>query len=63
MKRRKRAVVIDPRRDIAPYLDAADSHDLSIDWVLENPFPRRFCFWASRARFGDGSKDRNIIRG
>ena len=38
----KRAVVIDPRRDIAPYLDAADSHDLSIDWVLETHFHADF---------------------
>ena len=38
----KKAVVIDPRRDIAPYLDAADSHDLSIDWVLETHFHADF---------------------
>ena len=38
----KRAVVIDPRRDIAPYLDAANTHDLSIDWVLETHFHADF---------------------
>lgn len=38
----KRAVVVDPRRDIAPYLASAAEHDLAIELVLETHFHADF---------------------
>ncbi len=37
-----RAVVVDPRRDIAPYLDSARTHGMQIDYVLETHFHADF---------------------
>ena len=37
-----RAVVVDPRRDIAPYLESATEHEMSIDFVLETHFHADF---------------------
>jgi len=37
-----RAVVVDPRRDIAPYLKAANAHDMTIELVLETHFHADF---------------------
>ena len=38
----KRAVVVDPRRDVSPYLETADAHRLSIELVLETHFHADF---------------------
>ena len=38
----KRAVVVDPRRDISPYLDSAAEHGMTIDLVLETHFHADF---------------------
>ncbi len=38
----KRAVVVDPRRDIQPYLDAAAEHGMTIEFVLETHFHADF---------------------
>ena len=38
----KRAVVVDPRRDIAPYLESAAEHDMTIELVLETHFHADF---------------------
>ncbi len=38
----KRAVVVDPRRDISPYLDSADEHGMQIDLVVETHFHADF---------------------
>lgn len=37
-----RAIVVDPRRDIAPYLASAQEHGMSIDYVLETHFHADF---------------------
>jgi hydroxyacylglutathione hydrolase len=37
-----RAVVVDPRRDVGVYLDAAAEHSMSIDYVLETHFHADF---------------------
>jgi len=37
-----RAVVVDPRRDIAPYLESATAHDMSIELVIETHFHADF---------------------
>ena len=37
-----RAVVVDPRRDIAPYLESAAEHDMTIELVLETHFHADF---------------------
>ncbi|MEZ5167939.1 MAG: MBL fold metallo-hydrolase [Acidimicrobiales bacterium] len=37
-----RAVVVDPRRDVAPYLESAAEHGLSIELVLETHFHADF---------------------
>lgn len=37
-----RAVVVDPRRDIAPYLDSAKEHGMQIEYVLETHFHADF---------------------
>ena len=37
-----RAVVVDPRRDIAPYVESATEHEMSIDFVLETHFHADF---------------------
>lgn len=37
-----RAVVVDPRRDISPYLESAQEHGLSIDLVIETHFHADF---------------------
>jgi len=37
-----RAIVVDPRRDIAPYLESAKEHGMSIDYVLETHFHADF---------------------
>ncbi len=37
-----RAVVIDPRRDISPYLESAAEHGMSIDFVIETHFHADF---------------------
>lgn len=37
-----RAVVVDPRRDIAPYLQSAIEHDMTIELVLETHFHADF---------------------
>jgi len=37
-----RAVVVDPRRDIAPYLDSAAEHGMTIELVLETHFHADF---------------------
>ncbi|MDH4276782.1 MAG: MBL fold metallo-hydrolase [Acidimicrobiia bacterium] len=37
-----RAVVVDPRRDIAPYMESATEHDMSIELVLETHFHADF---------------------
>ena len=37
-----RAVVVDPRRDIAPYMESAAEHGLSIDLVIETHFHADF---------------------
>lgn len=37
-----RAVVVDPRRDIAPYLETADEHGLTIELVIETHFHADF---------------------
>ncbi len=37
-----RAVVVDPRRDIAPYLESATEHDVTIELVLETHFHADF---------------------
>jgi hydroxyacylglutathione hydrolase len=37
-----RAVVVDPRRDISPYLESAAEHDLTIELVLETHFHADF---------------------
>ncbi len=38
----KRAVVVDPRRDVSPYLETAAEHGLSIELVLETHFHADF---------------------
>lgn len=38
----KRAVVVDPRRDISPYLASAEEHGMTIDLVLETHFHADF---------------------
>lgn len=38
----KRAVVVDPRRDISPYLDSAAEHDMTIELVIETHFHADF---------------------
>ncbi|MEM8922389.1 MAG: rhodanese-like domain-containing protein [Actinomycetota bacterium] len=38
----KRAVVVDPRRDVAPYLATAAEHDLTIELVIETHFHADF---------------------
>ena len=38
----KRAVVIDPRRDIGPYLDSASEHGMAIELVIETHFHADF---------------------
>lgn len=38
----KRAVVVDPRRDVSPYLDTAAEHGMTIDLVLETHFHADF---------------------
>jgi len=38
----KRAVVVDPRRDIAPYLETAAEHDMQIMMVIETHFHADF---------------------
>ncbi|MDG2113482.1 MAG: rhodanese-like domain-containing protein [Actinomycetota bacterium] len=38
----KRAVVVDPRRDIQPYLDTAAEHDMTIELVMETHFHADF---------------------
>ncbi len=38
----KRAVVVDPRRDIAPYLESAAEHGMTIELVLETHFHADF---------------------
>ena len=38
----KRAVVVDPRRDVSPYLETAAEHGLSIALVLETHFHADF---------------------
>jgi hydroxyacylglutathione hydrolase len=38
----KRAVVVDPRRDIAPYLESAEEHGLTVDLVIETHFHADF---------------------
>ncbi|MEM7338861.1 MAG: rhodanese-like domain-containing protein [Actinomycetota bacterium] len=38
----KRAVVVDPRRDVAPYLDTATEHGLTIEMVIETHFHADF---------------------
>ena len=37
-----RAVVVDPRRDISPYLDSAEAHGLTIELVIETHFHADF---------------------
>jgi len=37
-----RAVVVDPRRDIAPYLESAAEHGMTIELVLETHFHADF---------------------
>ena len=37
-----RAVVVDPRRDVAPYLQSAAEHDMSIELILETHFHADF---------------------
>ncbi len=37
-----RAVVVDPRRDIAPYLESASEHELTIELVIETHFHADF---------------------
>ena len=37
-----KAIVIDPRRDISPYLHTAELHGLSIEWILETHFHADF---------------------
>ena len=37
-----RAVVVDPRRDIAPYLETATEHGLTIELVIETHFHADF---------------------
>ena len=41
-ERTGRAVVVDPRRDISPYLDSAAEHGLTIELVLETHFHADF---------------------
>ena len=41
-ERTGRAVVVDPRRDIAPYLDSAAQHDMTIELVIETHFHADF---------------------
>ena len=38
----KRAVVVDPRRDVSPYLDTAREHGLTIELVIETHFHADF---------------------
>lgn len=38
----KRAVVVDPRRDISPYIETAEEHGLTIEMVLETHFHADF---------------------
>ena len=38
----KRAVVVDPRRDIQPYLDSATEHGMTIELVAETHFHADF---------------------
>ena len=38
----KRAVVVDPRRDVAPYLESATEHGMTIELVLETHFHADF---------------------
>ncbi len=38
----KRAVVVDPRRDISPYLESAAEHDMEIELVIETHFHADF---------------------
>jgi len=38
----KRAVVVDPRRDVSPYLETARDHDLTIELVIETHFHADF---------------------
>ena len=37
-----RAVVVDPRRDVAPYLESAEEHGLTIELVIETHFHADF---------------------
>ena len=37
-----KSIVIDPRRDISPYLHTAELHGLSIEWILETHFHADF---------------------
>ncbi len=37
-----RAVVVDPRRDIAPYLESAAEHDMTIELIIETHFHADF---------------------
>ncbi len=41
-KNSRKAVVIDPRRDISPYLETAEEHGLRIEWILETHFHADF---------------------
>ena len=38
----KRAVVVDPRRDVSPYLETANEHGLTIELVIETHFHADF---------------------
>ena len=56
------AVVVDPRRDISPYLDSAEKHNMTIKFVLETHFHADFLSGhlemaaATGATIGYGSK-------
>ncbi len=58
----KRAVVVDPRRDVAPYLQSAQEHGMTIELVLETHFHADFLSGhlelahATGAAIGYGSK-------
>ena len=57
-----RAVVVDPRRDISPYLESAREHGMTIELVLETHFHADFLSGhlevaaATGAAIGYGSK-------
>lgn len=57
-----RAVVVDPRRDVAPYLESAEEHGLTIELVIETHFHADFLSGhlelaaATGAEIGYGSK-------